>query len=270
MNQPTTLTTITAENPEVVAVRSNLATMEAQALALAIVDDESSATATDMLKHLRTARKTVEEKQDGVTKPLNEALKAARGIFKPIIEKYEGIEKNLKDRQLNYLSEKARKAEEEARRLQKEAEERALREAEEAKRRADEQKRMIEEQAAKQAEQLRENGNEAAAEAVEENAARAAEIVTQSADNTFTHVVEVAHQASQPQYQRTVRTDSGNMSSLKKVWDYEVTDIKALPAEFLQVNASAVREHLRRYAAGEEVKPLDGVRYFQKDQLAVR
>lgn len=269
MNQPNTIAIVTAENPEVVAVRSTLAQMEAQALALAIVDDASSNLATDMLKQLRGARKAVEDKQDGVTKPLNEALKAARAIFKPLVEKYEGIEKNLKDRQLAYLSEKARKAEEEARRIQKEAEERALREAQEAQRRADEQKRMIEEQAAKQAEQLRQNGNAEAAEAVEENAARAAEIIGQSVDNTLNQVVEVATQAA-PKVERSMRTESGAMSSLKKVWDFEVLDIKAIPAEYLMVNTSAVREHMRQYAAGADVKPIPGVRYFQKDQLAVR
>jgi len=269
MTQQSTIALITSETPEVVEVRSTMNQMEAQALALAIVDDNSSAMATDMLKQLRTARKAVEEKQDGVTKPLNDALKAARAIFKPLVDKYEAIEKDLKNRQLAYLSERARKAEEEAQRIRKEAEEAAIKEAEEAKARAEEQKRMIEEQAARQAEELRLHGNAEAADAVVENAARAADIIDQGQDKVLDQVVNVAAATGKTAPQ-LIRTVSGATAGLKKVWDFEVLDIKSLPAEYLQVNTAAVRDFLRSQVLVRNKPELAGVRFFQKEQLAVR
>lgn len=65
-----------------------------------------------------------------------------------------------------------------------------------------------------------------------------------------------------------VRGDTGALSSLKKVWDYEVTDIKKLAAarpDLIQANQKYVENAIK---AGE--REIEGLRIFQRDVLQVR
>lgn len=63
---------------------------------------------------------------------------------------------------------------------------------------------------------------------------------------------------------RGVRTDYGT-ASVRQVWDFEVTDVTKLPAEFLLPNAQAIRQAVR-----DGAREIPGVRIFQADQVAVR
>lgn len=81
--------------------------------------------AKGQLTTIKEIRKGVTEKKDSIVKPLNEALKNARSLFKPIEEKMDLIENYLKGQILKYnqalLAEQARR-EEEARKKIEEAE----------------------------------------------------------------------------------------------------------------------------------------------------
>lgn len=55
--------------------------------------------------------------------------------------------------------------------------------------------------------------------------------------------------------------------SVRSVWDFEVVDALAVPREFLMVNESALRAHLKQH---KDVVPVTGVRFFQKSVVAVR
>ena len=70
------------------------------------------------LLEVKEIKKIIEEKKDSVVKPLNEALKNTRALFKPIEDKVEVIESYLKEEILKYnnkLLEEQRKREAEQR-----------------------------------------------------------------------------------------------------------------------------------------------------------
>ena len=72
---------------------------------------------------------------------------------------------------------------------------------------------------------------------------------------------------STPQVQeqaKTTKSDFGSVSA-KKVWDFEIVDEKAIPAEFLTVNERAIRAAVR---AG--TRNIPGVKIYQKEELSVR
>lgn len=69
------------------------------------------------LTQVKEIKKIVQEKKDSVVKPLNEALKNTRALFKPIEDKVDVIETYLKGEVLRYntkLLQEQRKREEEA------------------------------------------------------------------------------------------------------------------------------------------------------------
>ena len=69
------------------------------------------------LTQVKEIKKIVQEKKDSVVKPLNEALKNTRALFKPIEDKVDIIETYLKSEVLKYntkLLQEQRKREEEA------------------------------------------------------------------------------------------------------------------------------------------------------------
>jgi len=69
------------------------------------------------LAQVKEIKKIVQEKKDSVVKPLNEALKNTRALFKPIEDKVDVIETYLKGEVLRYntkLLQEQRKREEEA------------------------------------------------------------------------------------------------------------------------------------------------------------
>lgn len=69
------------------------------------------------LTQVKEIKKIVQEKKDSVVKPLNEALKNTRALFKPIEDKVDVIETYLKGEVLKYntkLLQEQRKREEEA------------------------------------------------------------------------------------------------------------------------------------------------------------
>ena len=63
---------------------------------------------------------------------------------------------------------------------------------------------------------------------------------------------------------RGVRTDYGT-ASVRKTWDFEIIDAAKLPPAFLIPNEQAIRAAVRAGA-----RQIDGVRIFQRDDLAVR
>lgn len=74
--------------------------------------------AKEMLAFIKTIRKSVDEKKDTVVKPLNEALKNFRSLFKPIETKIDTVEAFLKGEVLKYnqkLLAEQKKREDEAR-----------------------------------------------------------------------------------------------------------------------------------------------------------
>lgn len=103
------------ETKELAPLKAQVTKLENQASAVTITTAEEMTNSIDLVKKLKEAGSIIKEKKEAITKPLNEALKKARELFKPIEEQYETAEKILKGKILEYeakVSEEARIAEE--------------------------------------------------------------------------------------------------------------------------------------------------------------
>ena len=85
-----------------------------QAQALEIVDEKGQAEAAELLSHLNKNLDAVTKEKEKVTKPLNEALKAERGRWKPLENFLEEGIAIVRRKMGTYQTEATRKAQEEA------------------------------------------------------------------------------------------------------------------------------------------------------------
>lgn len=85
---------------------------------LAIDSPESLAQATDILKAVKDAGKVVKSRKEEITKPLNDALKSARDLFRPIEADLATGERIIKDKMLDYTNEVEAKRAAEAAKLE--------------------------------------------------------------------------------------------------------------------------------------------------------
>ena len=84
-----------------------------------IIDSpESLAAATDILKAIKDAGKVVKARKEEITKPLNDALKSARDLFRPIEADLATGERIIKDKMLDYTNEVEAKRAAEAAKLE--------------------------------------------------------------------------------------------------------------------------------------------------------
>lgn len=58
---------------------------------------------------------------------------------------------------------------------------------------------------------------------------------------------------------------SNEYATVRMAWDFEITDIAKVPAEYLQINASAVRDAIK-----SGVRDIAGLNIFQKPTVAVK
>lgn len=100
------------ENINLTPVKRQVTTISNKAGDLMIDSQESLSQATDILSQIKTAAKGVKAQKELITKPLNESLKAARDLFRPIEADLETAERTIKDKMLDYsndVEEEARK-----------------------------------------------------------------------------------------------------------------------------------------------------------------
>jgi len=79
-----------------------------------IKDQKGMTVATEDLSKLNKYADQVKKTKEGVTKPLNEALKAARAIFAPIEDKLDTAISSIRNAMISYQTEQKRIADEEA------------------------------------------------------------------------------------------------------------------------------------------------------------
>jgi len=83
-----------------------------------IVQDENSLSgAIDFLKKIKLTDKIIKKQKEKITKPLNEALKNARNMFRPVEDNYLQAEKNVKQKILDYNLVEEKKREEQEKKL---------------------------------------------------------------------------------------------------------------------------------------------------------
>lgn len=121
--KPLSVSSIQYEEPNAALsiVQPRVTSLDAQALLLKVTDAASEQIATNMLVEVTAAQRVVKEKLQTITKPLDEAMKAARALFKPALEKLDGLDSQLRQKLIGYK----RLAAAEAERVRKEAAEKA-------------------------------------------------------------------------------------------------------------------------------------------------
>lgn len=72
------------EDKELQIVKQNTAKAMSAAEALVVAKDEDLATATELLTKINLAGDMIKKRKEEITKPLNEALKSARDLFRPL------------------------------------------------------------------------------------------------------------------------------------------------------------------------------------------
>lgn len=113
--------------PNITPVKRQVTTVANRANDLYVDSQESLEQATDILSQIKTAAKGVKSQKELITKPLNESLKAARDLFRPLEDDLSSAERIIKDKMLDYSNEIERKAAEEAAKLEKRVEKGTMR-----------------------------------------------------------------------------------------------------------------------------------------------
>lgn len=92
----------TPDTKEVAVVKTQATKALTAAQELEIVSPEQMTSATDLLSKMKTVAKMIKERKEAITKPLNEALKSARGLFEPIESNLAEAERVVKGKMLDY------------------------------------------------------------------------------------------------------------------------------------------------------------------------
>jgi len=92
-------------NKELVAVKNEVSKVSTAAGSLVIKDAAGLTMATEVLANIKAVAKLIKEKKEGITKPLNEALKNARDLFRPFEEASEEAEGIVKSKMVTYSNE---------------------------------------------------------------------------------------------------------------------------------------------------------------------
>ncbi len=235
------------------AVAAEVGGILAFADGLIVTTDSEAAEASELLAKIATITKRTKDARLQITRPLDQAKKAAMEQEKTTLAPLLPVEALLRKGIGEYEAEKQRKAREEAERVERER-----REAEEAA-------RKVAEEAARKAREAEEKAAEAAdketAVAAEQAAQEAAEAAERAEMERF--VAEKAEVAKVVD-PGPVKTASGT-TSVVMVWKNEVVDETVIPREYLQVNQAAITKAVR---AG--VRDIPGVRIFEEAQTRVR
>jgi len=110
------------EDKEIALVKTQASKALTAATEMVIASPEDMTKATDVLSKIKSVGKMIKERKEAITKPLNEALASARGLFKPIEQNHEQAEKIIKDKMLAYQRKMDEAAEAERLRLAKRVE----------------------------------------------------------------------------------------------------------------------------------------------------
>ena len=102
------------DTKELVPLKAQISKLENQVNEITIATPEENTAAIEIKARLKDIGKTIKERKESITKPLNEALKSARDLFAPIEEQFEKADKIVGNKLLAYkqkIEKEAREAE---------------------------------------------------------------------------------------------------------------------------------------------------------------
>jgi hypothetical protein len=217
-----------ASDPTVVAEleRLNGLLIQAARVPAEIPDQGTYAKAGDLLKLIKASRKKLDEYRKGLTGPVDRALKAVNKYFREAaFTEIDEAESEIKAKMGDWYRAEEQKRQEAARLAAQEAERQAL----------------------EAAQALEASGQEAAAEAVVEQAIETSEAEAKAAKLGPT------------------RGDHGSTTSARKVWKWRVADKTQVPMEYLTVDKLLVNQAVK---AG--VREIPGLEIYEDVQVAIR
>lgn len=233
-----------------------------------IPNPETSAKVGELIKQIRSHKKTLEDERLSFTKPINDVVTRINARFKILTNGLVDAMADLTVRNTVFLEEERRKADEAEARLRAEQEAKA---AEEAARLEDEAKKMEDEAKAKQAEvdRLQAEGDAEKAEIMQREAdARAKEAAATTAEAEM--VLEEGSDAPAPIVMRNdkVRGEYGTTTGLRDQWKWAKVKIEDVPLEWLMLDESKITKAIRR--ADNPVRKIDGLRIFNEPKAVSR
>lgn len=104
-----------SEQKELSVIKGQVSKLENQVNELVVDSPETYSQAVDLVSKLKDTGSKIKDQKESITKPLNEALRNARGMFAPIEDSFEKAEALIKRKLLDYkrkVDEEARKKEE--------------------------------------------------------------------------------------------------------------------------------------------------------------
>lgn len=184
-----------------------------------------------LLKEISDYAKAIETQRKELTKPLKAEVKEIEDKFKAPLQFLKEADTILRDKINHFLNEQ-----------------RAKREAEALAR-----KQLAEDEALKQAEQL---------ESLKAGAGDF-DAVTRKA------MIDAIEEKQNKIIDETAKKETINQSSansiVRSVWSFRLVDLKKVPAQYLQLNETAIRQAIKN---GE--RHIDGLEIFQQSQVAIR
>lgn len=99
------------DTKELAPIKAQVSKLENQATAVTIESQEGYESAIDLVSKLKETGSEIKNKKESITKPLNEALRNVRDMFRPIEDQFANAERIIKNKLLDYK----RKKDEEAR-----------------------------------------------------------------------------------------------------------------------------------------------------------
>ena len=99
------------DTKELAPIKAQVSKLENQATAVTIESQEGYGQAIDLVSKLKETGSEIKNKKESITKPLNEALRNVRDMFRPIEDQFANAERIIKNKLLDYK----RKKDEEAR-----------------------------------------------------------------------------------------------------------------------------------------------------------
>jgi len=98
-----------AKDKEIVAVEKEISPLQSAVSSIVIKTPEDYTKAVELGGAIKKALKFVTGKKESLTKPLNEALKNARDMFRPFETSLDGMESELKRKMIDFKNEEEKK-----------------------------------------------------------------------------------------------------------------------------------------------------------------
>lgn len=110
------------EVKELTTLKGQVSKLENRAESVTIESQEKYEDAIDIVAKLKAIGSLIKKKKESITKPLNEALRNARNLFRPLEDQFDSAEKIVKSKILDYKRMMDAKAREEEEKIAKKVE----------------------------------------------------------------------------------------------------------------------------------------------------